>query len=152
VSSSWSGPALKVVRLPDGSFNFSDLIDEFMAAPPSDDPTPAFSVNNIQISGGKLEFDDQLLGEKHLISEVDITLPFVSSLPSSVEIFVEPAFSASIDGAPLTVRAGASLSPNSRGKRTALDLAPGELQLGKYVDYLPLRCRSRSSREPSTAT
>ncbi|MBP6708074.1 MAG: hypothetical protein KA223_02840, partial [Candidatus Accumulibacter sp.] len=29
------GPALKVVRLPDGRFNFSDLIDEFMARPPS---------------------------------------------------------------------------------------------------------------------
>ncbi|HCN68974.1 MAG TPA: hypothetical protein DIT03_12075, partial [Candidatus Accumulibacter sp.] len=38
------GPALSLVRLPDGRFNFSDLIDEFMARPPSSGPTPRFSV------------------------------------------------------------------------------------------------------------
>lgn len=54
------GPALKVVHLPDGRFNFSDLIDEWMEKPESNDPASLFSLNNIQITGGRLEFDDSL--------------------------------------------------------------------------------------------
>jgi uncharacterized protein involved in outer membrane biogenesis len=94
-------PTFRVVRLADGRFNFSDLIDEFAAQPASDAPTPLFSLNNIQISGGKIDFDDQMLGEKHQLSELNIGLPFISSLPQATAIFVEPTFSASIDGSPL---------------------------------------------------
>ena len=49
------GPTVKVIRLADGRLNFSDLIDEFMAKPDSDDPAPLFSFNNIQLNGGKIE-------------------------------------------------------------------------------------------------
>ena len=131
------GPALKVVRLPDGRFNFSDLIDEFMARPTSTDPTPAFSLNNIQITGGRLEFDDRMLGEKHEVSELNIGLPFVSSLPSAIEIFVEPAFSASIDGSPLV--AGGRSKPFAESQESELTLDLRDIQLARYVDYLPLR-------------
>lgn len=130
-------PALKVVRLPDGRTNFSDLIDEFLARPSSDDPMPAFSLNNIQISGGKIDFDDQLLGEQHVISDVTIALPFVSSLPSATEIFVEPAFSASIDGSPLIVQGRSR--PFAEAMESELSLELRDVQLGKYLDYVPIR-------------
>ena len=54
-------PKLKVVRLEQTRYNFSDLLDEFMAKPSTNDPVPAFSVNNIQLSGGAIEFDDRPL-------------------------------------------------------------------------------------------
>ena len=131
------GPSFRIVRLDDGRFNFSDLIDEFMAKPASDDPTPPFALNNIQISGGKIEFDDRVLGEKHLISELNIALPFVSSLPSATEIFVEPAFSASIDGSPLVIKGKSKPFANSRESELAFDLR--DVHLGKYLDYAPMR-------------
>ncbi|WP_186407282.1 DUF748 domain-containing protein [Candidatus Accumulibacter aalborgensis] len=131
------GPSFRIVRLADGRFNFSDLIDEFMAKPASDDPTPPFALNNIQISGGKIEFDDRVLGEKHLISELNIALPFVSSLPSATEIFVEPAFSASIDGSPLVIKGKSKPFANSRESELAFDLR--DVHLGKYLDYAPMR-------------
>ncbi len=97
-------PTVRVVRLADGRFNFSDLIDEFAAQPASDAPTPLFSLNNIQISRGKIDFDDQMLAEKHQLGELNIGLPFISSLPQATAIFVEPTFSASINGSPLLVQ------------------------------------------------
>lgn len=130
------GPALKLVRLPDGRFNFSDLIDEFMARPPSNDPTPPFSVNNIQVTGGTLQFDDQALKEKHLVSDLKVTLPFVSSLPSSVDIFVEPGFSASIDGSPLVAQGRSKPFADSQESEMAFDFR--DVQLGKYIDYVPI--------------
>ena len=121
------GPVFRIVRLADGRLNFSDLIDEFIARPASDDPTPAFSVNNIQISGGKIELDDRALAEKHLISDVNIALPFVSSLPTATEIFVEPAFSASIDGSPLVVQGKSKPFATSMESELALDLRDVQL-------------------------
>ncbi|EXI85646.1 MAG: putative protein involved in outer membrane biogenesis [Candidatus Accumulibacter sp. BA-94] len=131
------GPALSLVRLPDGRFNFSDLIDEFMARPPSTEPTPRFSVNNIQIAGGKVDFDDRMLGEKQQLSEVNLALPFVSSLPNSVEIFVEPAFSASLNGAPLVVQGRSKPFTATQESEMAVDLR--NVQIAPYLDYLPLR-------------
>ncbi len=131
------GPTLKVVRLPDGRFNFSDLIDEWMAKPGSDDPAPLFSINNIRLTGGKLELDDRILGEKHIISEINIALPFISSLPQATEIFVEPAFSASIDGSPLLIQGKSKPFAKSIDSELAFDFH--DVQLGKYVDYVPIR-------------
>lgn len=132
-----AGPRLKVVRLPDRSYNFSDLIDEFMARPESTDPTPRFSLNNIQIAGGRLEFDDRVLDEKHAIGDIVLTLPFISSLPNYVESFVEPAFSATIDGAPLALTGRSKPFADSRESELALDL--DKLQLAQYFDYLPVQ-------------
>ena len=131
------GPALSLVRLPDGRFNFSDLVDEFMARPPSTAPTPRFSVNNIQIAGGRVDFDDRMLGEKQQLSDLNIALPFVSSLPNSVEIFVEPAFSASLNGAPLVVQGRSKPFAATQESELSVDLR--DVQITPYLDYLPLR-------------
>ncbi|WP_374690210.1 DUF748 domain-containing protein [Accumulibacter sp.] len=131
------GPALSLVRLPDGRFNFSDLIDEFMTRPPSTEPTARFSVNNIQIAGGRVDFDDRMLGEKQQLSAVNLALPFISSLPNSVEIFVEPAFSASLNGAPLVVQGRSKPFAATQESELAVDLR--DVQIAPYLDYLPLR-------------
>lgn len=132
-----AGPRLKLVRLADGRFNFSDLIDEFLARPDSNQSTPSFAVSNIQITGGQLEYDDLVLDEKHVVSELSIALPFVSSLPSSTEIFVEPAFSALIDGSPLVVQGKSKPFAKSRESELALDFR--DLHLGRYLAYSPIR-------------
>lgn len=128
-------PVLEVVRSSDGRLNFGDLIDEWMAQPSSDDPIPAFSISNVQISGGTVSFDDRKLDEKHLVSEMKIMLPFLSSLPHAVETFVEPAFAAVVDGSPLVLQGRSKPFSDSRESELSLDFHG--VQLAKYVDYLP---------------
>ena len=130
-------PKLKVVRVSVSRYNFSDLVDEFMAKPSNDDPVPAFSVNNIQLSGGVIEFDDRPLAEKHTVSDISLTLPFVSSMAYAVESFVEPVLSAKIDGAPLLVKGRSKPFASTLESEVAIDL--DELQLAQYVDYLPFK-------------
>ena len=132
-----AGPRLKLVRLADGRLNFSDLIDEFLARPESNEQTPSFAVSNIQITGGQLEYDDRMLDERHLVSELSIALPFLSSLPSSTEIFVEPAFSALIDGS-LLVAQGKS-KPFAKSRESELALNFRDVHLGRYLAYSPIR-------------
>ena len=129
------GPTFKIVRLADNRYNFSDLIDEFLAKPDSDSPTPAFSLNNIQISKGLLEFDDRPLGVKHRVDEIHLGIPFVSSMVYATDIFVEPAFSARIDGSDFLLKGKSKPFADSLESEFVLDL--DNLQLAQYFDYVP---------------
>lgn len=85
-------PRLRIVRLKDKQYNVSDLIDEFMATPESDAPTPAFSLNNIQLTDGVVEFDDRPVEETHVINDINLSLPFISSMAYATDTVVEPSF------------------------------------------------------------
>ncbi len=136
-------PTFRAVRVEANRFNFSDLIDEF-AAKHKDEPKaeesasiPAFSLNNIQISGGRVEFDDRVVDEKHVINEITLMLPFVSSMGYATDIFVEPHCSATINGAPLALTGKSK--PFADTRESEFVLALDNLQLPKYFDYSPVR-------------
>ena len=130
-------PRFRVVRLAENRYNFSDLIDEFANAPAEPGPTPSFSLNNIQISGGVIEFDDRLVDEKHVISDIALALPFISSMAHATETFVEPHFSATINGAPLDVKGKSK--PFAESMDSEFVLALDNVQLPKYFDYSPVK-------------
>ena len=130
-------PKLRIVRQADNQYNFSDLLDEFMAKPKSDEPTPAFSLNNIQLLGGEVEFDDRLQDKKHLVSAINLSLPSISNMAHAVDIFVEPAFSAQLNGAPLAIKGRSKPFSESNETEMAIDLS--EVQLAKYLDYSPVK-------------
>ncbi len=131
-------PTFRVVRAEADRFNFSDLIEEFGAKPKTEEsgPIPAFSLNNIQITGGKVEFDDRVVNEKHVVNEITLMLPFVSSMAYATEIFVEPHFSATINGAPLSLTGKSK--PFADTRESEFVLALNNLQLPKYFDYSPV--------------
>lgn len=132
------GPKFRIVRLADRRYNFSDLIDEWLARPEpaSPEPTLPFSLNNIRISGGEVEFDDRPNDEKHVLSDINLSLPFVSSLAYATESFVEPAFSASLNGASLAMKGRSK--PFAESLESELTLNLDNLQIAKYLDYSPV--------------
>ncbi|MBV5331267.1 DUF748 domain-containing protein, partial [bacterium] len=87
--------------------------------------------------GGVSEFEDRLLNEKHIVSDINLSLPFVSSMAYATESFVEPLFSAHINGAPLVIKGRSKPFANSLESEMALDL--GHLELAKYLDYIPFK-------------
>ncbi len=132
-------PKLRIVRLADNRFNFSDLVDEYSARSVGDEPSSPvlFSLNNIQISGGTVEFDDRPAEEKQLVEAIDVSLPFLSNMAYATDVFVEPAFSARINGAPLVIKGKSKPFASSLETEIALDL--DGLSLEKFLDYSPVR-------------
>ena len=128
-------PYINLVRNESGAYNFKDIIDEFMAGPSG--PTPRFSLNNIQIIDGKIDFDDRPEQTKHTVSAIRIGVPFVSSLPSFVDIKVQPDFYALVDNAPLKIGGEAKPFKNTRESNFHLNLA--NVQLPKYLEYSPVK-------------
>ena len=133
-------PYVNVVRNEDRTYNFTDLIDEFTKGPPGPKgppaPTPRFALNNIQVLDGKIDFDDRPEQTKHAITSIKIGVPFISSIPSQVEITVQPAFYALVNGAPFQIDGETKPFKESRDSTIHLDI--DKLQIPKYVEYSPV--------------
>ncbi len=129
------GPRVAVARVAEGRYDISDLLDEWLK-PKEPSPTPRFSINNIQVSGGKAVFDDQPMGKVHTVSDINFALPFISSLPYQAKIVVEPSFSAIFDGAPLVLK-GRSTEIFEGNLESELNLDLDRLDLAGFQPYLP---------------
>ena len=133
-------PYINVVRNEDRTYNFSDLIDEFTKGPPGPKsppgPTPRFALNNIQIMDGKIDFDDRPEQTKHSITAIKIGVPFISSIPSQVEIKVQPSFYALVNDAPFQIDGETKPFEDSHESNIHLDI--DKLQIPKYVEYSPV--------------
>ncbi len=127
-------PYVNLIRNEDRTYNFTDLIDEFTKGPPG--PTPRFALNNIQVLDGKIDFDDRPEQTKHTISAIKIGVPFVSSIPSHVEINVQPAFYALVNDAPVQIDGETKPFKDSRESTIQLDI--DNLQIPKYLEYSPV--------------
>lgn len=139
-----AGPRVSVVRLEDGRYDISDLIEKW-TQPTEPSPTPRFSLNNIQITGGKAVFDDRPEGRVHTVENVELKIPFISSLPYQAEIIVQPSFSATVDGAPFALQGRSKeIFEGKHESELALDLDRFDLApLQPYMpDWVPLRIES----------
>ena len=135
-------PQLKLARLAAKRYNVSDLIEEFSQPdrqPDVDGPPARFSVNNIQIIDGRIEFDDKPYEKKHVADAINVTLPFISSLPYFADQYVAPGFSARVNGTPVALKGKSK--PFSDGHETTIDINEENLDLTKYVEYVPLNLK-----------
>ncbi len=139
-----SRPYVNIVRHDDGKYNFSDLIPQEQTDEKEKKPFH-FSLNNIRILNGSLNFDDQPLRTRHTVNDMDLSIPFVSNISHDVEIFVEPRFSAKINGKYYEL-AGKS-KPFSESKEMAIDLEMRDVDVPYYLNYIPakLNCRILSA-------
>ena len=128
------GPQVRLVRQAAHRYNIDDLIALAASQPPS--PQPArFSVNNVRIEAGRIDFHDLPERSTHSVTELFLGIPFVSSLPSQVNIFVEPLLQAQVDGSPLLLKGKAR--PFADPKEAVVELNVDGLDLTRFVDYLP---------------
>ncbi|HTN65380.1 MAG TPA: DUF748 domain-containing protein, partial [Burkholderiaceae bacterium] len=96
-------PVTRIVRSGENRFNFSDIIDKIRAQPDSGNGTAHFSLHNIHLLQGRIDYDDQFRQSRHSLTEIDLALPFLSNLKRGVDIFTKPAFSAKLDGSPFAI-------------------------------------------------
>lgn len=128
-------PFVTLVRNPDGTYNVSDILDAISKPKPSKEKPLLFSVNNIRVEGGGLDFDDRPKGRRHTVRDVEIGLPFLSNIPSRVEITTAPVFQARVNGSLFAVKGNAK--PFSQTRETNLDLNVADVDLPYYLAYLP---------------
>jgi hypothetical protein len=143
-------PVVRIVRNADNSYNYTDLIQKFTAAPATPPSggyhgrEPSFSLNNIEIVNGLVEFDDRPASARHVVSDIHIGIPFISSLPYATDITVAPAFSAKVDGSPVVLKG--ETKPFKETRETTLNLDLKQLDLARYAGYSPVPLGFRLER------
>lgn len=134
-------PYLKVIRYPGRGYNVQDLLDRAVAALTNNGPTPRFSVSNLQVLNGRIELDDRATGDAHEIAELQLGLPYLSSMDADVGVAMVPVLSARVNGA-LVFMTGETL-PFQESKPTTVNVNLNGFDLGRLVDYLPLELQAR---------
>lgn len=128
-------PRFHIVRYDAQRFNFSDLVDKF--SKPSDKPSkPArFSVSNIRVENGRIDFDDRLLHTQHVVDRWSIGIPFIANLAADTDLFVTPEMQARVDGSLLSITGRTKPFAESRESDIALSL--DGLDLPRVLSYAP---------------
>jgi hypothetical protein len=129
-------PRFNIIRYDAQRFNFTDLIEKFTKQPsqPNSKPT-LFSVSNIRLENGQITFDDHLLGVKHVIDQWKLGIPFIATLPSKTDIFVEPLLRARIDGSPLAI--DGKTKPFAASRESEVSLRFDGLDVPRILSYAP---------------
>ena len=132
-------PHLWIVRFDAQRFNFSDLIRKFSSAPskPNSKPT-LFSVSNIHIENGRIDFDDRLLNTKHVIDRWSLGIPFIATLPSKTDIFVQPLLRARLDGDTMLALDGKT-KPFAASRESEVALRIDALDVPRLLSYAPAK-------------
>jgi hypothetical protein len=129
---------LHLVRTAANRYNFSDILDLIARQPqkPKTAP-PRFSINNIALHGGSIDFDDQAVsgGKKHTVRDLQLAIPFISTIPYLAEQYTDPKFSATINGALFSFNGKAK--PLAKAIEANLQLRLTDLDLPYYLAYLP---------------
>ncbi|MGQ7933332.1 DUF748 domain-containing protein [Paraburkholderia sp. D1E] len=131
-------PRFHIVRYDAQRFNFTDLIEKFSKQPAKPDSKPTlFSVSNIRLENGQITFDDKLLGVTHVIDQWKLGIPFIATLPSKTDIFVEPLLRARIDGSPLAI--DGKSKPFAASRESEVSLRFDGLDVPRLMSYVPTK-------------
>ncbi|RJX34267.1 MAG: DUF748 domain-containing protein [Desulfurivibrio sp.] len=131
-------PYARITLNRDKSFNFSDLAAPDRAAEKKEEEKASpllFSINNIELAGGRIDFEDKMKEVSHQISGLRIGLPFLSNLPYKIDIFTKPDFAAVINGTPISMLGQSK--PFYRTRQSELNVNFADIDLTNYLSYLP---------------
>ncbi len=131
------GLTVNIARLEPQRFNFSDILERLQAKPKQSAEPARFSLNNIEITGGTVNFDDRVVGARHAVTDIRIGIPFLSNLPNDAEIKVQPAFAARVDGTPLELKG--ETQPFHESLESSLVVKLDGLDIPRYLAFSPVR-------------
>ncbi|QOX79267.1 DUF748 domain-containing protein [Trichlorobacter lovleyi] len=127
-----------LVRTAANRYNFSDILDRLAAQPKKEKSgTPRFSINNIALQNSSIDFDDRAVagGKKHTIRDLQLAIPFISTIPYLAEQYTDPKFAAVINGAKFSFNGKSK--PLAKSMETDLNIKLTDLDLPHYLAYLP---------------
>lgn len=126
------------VSLYKGGTSVSDLVPQAQEEAQKEQEASLFPVvvENFSFVNGTIKVFDKPKNKQHVVSDINISVPFTSTLTSHTKDFVQPSLSAVINGTPLVMK-GKTL-PFDSSLRTQFDFVLQKAELKDYRVYLPL--------------
>ena len=140
-------PQFRIKHLAAGGTDLDDILQRLSPQPKAEEPAgppPRFALHNLRLERGELLFEDEARGVRHELRALQLTLPFISSLPADVDTQVQPRLAFELDGSRFD--SGASATPFSRHRDSTLDLRLDDLNLAQLSPYLPAPLKLQRGR------
>jgi uncharacterized protein involved in outer membrane biogenesis len=136
-------PYMNVRRNKDLTYNFSDLIPPSAAPAAEEKPQQPFrfSINNIEVKDGSIDFIDVPKDTSHSVRDLNIAIPFISDLPYYLSDYVKPSFRAVVNGTEIVLQ-GKTL-PFNESLETTLDVYWNGVDIPHYLAYSPVPLKIR---------
>ncbi|HID69248.1 MAG TPA: DUF748 domain-containing protein [Desulfobacterales bacterium] len=96
-----------------------------------------FSLNNIDITEGRILFEDQVTVKKHTVEQLQLAIPTLSNFSFQSKTYIQPHFSAIINGSHIQLSGKAEHLNESQGFQAQLSASIESLDLVPYFSYLP---------------
>jgi len=138
-------PYVNIIRNKDRTYNFSDILKmgekekegEKKKAVEKKKRPFYFSLNDISIIDGAIDFYDAPFETRHIIREMNIKVPFISNLVHHVNTVVRPYFSAKINDDQYEIKG--DVKPFAETREAYIDINIQDLDLPKYLSYSPVK-------------
>ena len=130
-------PEIHLARTAEGHYDIDDLLARFAPKPDAAPPGEPlrFAVYNVAVRQAALHFDDRPVQRQHHVTALELALPFVSNLPTEVEVKVQPRLAFRFNGTAFDTGAQATPFASTRAASLKFKMAPLDLQ--PYTAYLP---------------
>jgi len=121
------------------TFNFTDFTASDKNSPPPEADQPFhFSLNNIVIRNGSIDFTDHSAQKKttHTVRELNLQIPSIGNIPALTETYVTPQLSLMLNGS--EIHAEGQTKPFHRSIETSLVLSLDQIDVAFYANQFPL--------------
>jgi uncharacterized protein involved in outer membrane biogenesis len=139
-------PYVNIRRNADLLYNFSDILAEEQTRPASTKKTKTsavlrFSVNNIQILNGSIDFLDGPRQVHHTVRDLNLAIPFVSNIAYYTDTYVQPSLEATVNNEKVSFKG--KTKPFARSLETSVDVRIKDLDITRYLAYAPFNINFR---------
>ena len=139
-------PYLNVALLGEQLYNFSDFVvlfaadDEAQPEPVAEKRPFHFSLNNIVVTGGALDFVDYTSATRahHRIRQLELSVPFVGNIPFLLDEYVQPSLSLQLNDADISARGRLKPFHDSLETQVFINLRDVDLPFYAYHSPVPL--------------
>ncbi|MGD0276045.1 MAG: DUF748 domain-containing protein [Syntrophales bacterium] len=132
----------RIVRNKDLTYNFSDILKANKPEEGNKEGAPLqFSVNNIRIINGKVDFLDGPKETQHTARDINIGIPFISNMAYSIDTFVNPSLSTNINGTSYVLQG--RTKPFTTNRETEVEVNIKDLNIPYYLSYVPMKMNFR---------
>ena len=130
-------PVLHLEQTRPGHYDVDDILARLAADEPAPQPAPLprFALYNVVVRDGAVDFVDHTVERTHALRDLQLRVPFLSSLASKREIKVEPRLAFELNGSRFDSSAQSTPFLSSHHTQARLHLA--DFDLAPYLAYVP---------------
>ncbi|KQR45773.1 hypothetical protein ASF94_08320 [Acidovorax sp. Leaf160] len=144
-------PVFRWAQTSPGRYDIDDVIERLAEgrgnpAPESAQAPARLALYNLTVSGGVVDYEDRVAGQRQSLRDVSLAVPFLSTLPVHREVKVNPRLAFEWNGSPFETTAEAT--PFAADRRADVRLQVQHFDLAPFTPYLPasLPLRVQSGR------